>query len=31
VLIFCLLSGSEPLGVALIRPCIRQLGHTRSG
>jgi hypothetical protein len=30
VLILCLLSRSEPLGIALIRPCIRRLGHTRS-
>jgi hypothetical protein len=30
VLILCLLSGSEPLRIALIRPCIRRLRHTRS-
>jgi hypothetical protein len=30
VLILYLLSGSEPLGVTFIRPCIRWLGHTRS-
>jgi hypothetical protein len=31
ILILCLLSGSEPLGVTLIRPRIHLLSHTRSG
>jgi hypothetical protein len=31
VLIFYLLSGFKPVGVALISPCIHQLGHIRSG
>jgi hypothetical protein len=29
-LVLYLLSGSEPLGVTFIRPCIRPLGHTRN-
>jgi hypothetical protein len=31
ILILYLLSGSEPLEVTFIRPCIHRLGHTRSG